>query len=181
MSRWTVAQNPKSKFSWTIIVPSYDLVVPPYDLVVPPYNLVVPPYNLVVPPYNLVVPPCEHPGPVRDLALTRSISHRARSRKTEGQGSCGPPEGDELAKGFCRCSLVSMFTGAVAALRAAGRASRAIYSKNFLQDKGSISDKESISDKGSISQKESLSCKIPPKNRPGVCWGVAAPRRRGAR
>ena len=50
-----------------------------------------------------------------------------------------------------------MFTGAVAALRAAGRASRAIYSKNFLQDKGSISDKESISDKGSISDKESIS------------------------
>ena len=56
---------------------------------------------------------------------------------------------------------VSMFTGVnvhwgVAALRAAGRASRAIFSKNFLQDKGSISDKESISDKGSISDKESI-------------------------
>ena len=75
---------------------------------------------------------------------------------------------------------MSMFTGAAAALRAAGRASRAIYSKNFLQDKGSISDKESISDKGSISDKEgisdkgiisdkgSISCIISPKNRPGV-------------
>ncbi len=70
-----------------------------------------------------------------------------------------------------QCSLVSMFTGAVAALRAAGRASRAIYSKNFLFNKGSISDKGNISDKGSISDKgrtsdkESLSYIISPKNR----------------
>ena len=67
-----------------------------------------------------------------------------------------------------------------------GALKRAIYSKNFLQDKGSISDKESISDKGSISDKESISDKgsisnkesisnkgsisyiISPKNRPGV-------------
>ena len=52
-----------------------------------------------------------------------------------------------------------------------GALKRAIYSKNFLQDKGSISDKESISDKGSISDKESISDKgsisyiISPKNR----------------
>ena len=70
-------------------------------------------------------------------------------------------------------ALILVFTGVnvhwgVAALRAAGRASRTIYSKNFLQDKGSISDKESISDKGSISHKESLSYKISPKNRPAV-------------
>ena len=67
------------------------------------------------------------------------------------------------------CKL-QVFTGVnvhwgVAALRAAGRASRAIYSKNFLQDKGSISDKESISGKGSISDKESISYIISPKNR----------------
>ena len=62
---------------------------------------------------------------------------------------------------------MSMFTGAAAALRAAGRASRAIYSKNFLFKKGSISDKESIADKGSISDKESISYIISPKNR--VC------------
>ena len=61
--------------------------------------------------------------------------------------------------------LVSMFTGAVAALRAAGRASRAIYSKNFLRDKGSIAEKESISGNGSISDKESISYIISPKNR----------------
>ena len=62
--------------------------------------------------------------------------------------------------------LVSMFTGAVAALRAAGRASRAIYSKKFLQDKLSISDKGSTSDKGSISDKGSLAYIISPKNCP---------------
>ena len=60
-----------------------------------------------------------------------------------------------------------MFTGGVAALRAAGRASRAICSKNFLQDKGSISNKGSISGKGSISDKESISYIISPKNRAG--------------
>ena len=62
--------------------------------------------------------------------------------------------------------LVSMFTGAVAALRAAGRASRAIYSKNFLQDTVSISDKGRTSDKGSISDKGSLSYIISPKKCP---------------
>ena len=77
--------------------------------------------------------------------------------------------------------LMSMFTGAVAALRAAGRASRAIYSKNFLQDKGSISDKESISDKGSISDKESISYIISPKNRVNVHWGRSGAARRRAR
>ena len=71
---------------------------------------------------------------------------------------------------WCQCSLER--SGAKAPR---GALKRAIYSKNFLQDKGSISEK------GSISQKESLSYKISPKNRPGVCWGVAAPRRRGAR
>ena len=53
-------------------------------------RFVAPPYDLVVPPYDLVVASSEHPAPVRDLALTRSISHRARSRKTEGQGGCSP-------------------------------------------------------------------------------------------
>ena len=68
------------------VVPPYDLVVPPYNLVVPHYNLVAPPPNLVVPSYNPAVPPSEHPGPMRDLALARSISHRARSGKTEIRG-----------------------------------------------------------------------------------------------
>ena len=67
------------------------------------------------------------------------------------------------------CKL-QVFTGVnvrwgVAAVRAAGRASRAIYSKNFLLNKGSISDKGTISDKGSISDKESTSYIISPKNR----------------
>ena len=48
-----------------------------------------------------------------------------------------------------------------------GTLKRAIYSKNFLQNKGSISDKESISGKGSISDKESISYIISPKNRAG--------------
>ena len=55
---------------------------------------------------------------------------------------------------------MSMFTGAYGAARRC-----AIYSKNFLHDKGSISDKESISGKGSISDKESISYIISPKNR----------------
>ena len=46
-----------------------------------------------------------------------------------------------------------------------GALKRAIYSKNFLRDKGSISDKESISGKGSKSDKESISYIISPKNR----------------
>ena len=53
---------------------------------------------------------------------------------------------------WCQCSL-----GRSGAKAPPGALKRAIFSKNFLQDKGSISDKESISDKGSISDKESIS------------------------
>ena len=65
---------------------------------------------------------------------------------------------------WCQCSL-----GRSGAKAPRGALKRAIYSKNFLQDKGSISDKESISDKGSISDKESISYIISPKNRAGCC------------
>ncbi len=58
---------------------------------------------------------------------------------------------------------VAMFTEVVAALRAAGRTSRAIYSKNFLDGKGSISDQGSISDKGRMSDKGSMSYIISPQ------------------
>ena len=79
------------------------------------------------------------------------------------------------------CKL-QVFTGVnvrwgVAALRAAGRASRAIYSKNFLFKKGSISDKGSISNKGSISDKGRISYIISPKNPAGVSAGCRASER----
>ena len=61
---------------------------------------------------------------------------------------------------WCQCSL-----GRSGAKAPPGALKRAIYSKNFLQDKGSISDKESISGKGSISDKESIPYIISPKNR----------------
>ena len=88
------------------VVPPYDLVVPPYNLVAPPSDLVVPPYNLVVPHYNLVVPPSEHPGPVRDLALTRLISHRARSGKTEGQGRIAAQPEDDVSSDLNICRFL---------------------------------------------------------------------------
>ena len=79
-----------------------------------------------------------------------------------------------------RRSLVSMCSLERSGAKAPRDAlKRAIYSKNFLQDKGSISDRESISDKGSISDKESISYIISPKNRVNVRWGVAALRAAG--